>query len=98
MQFLSLNIYHGTYREFLELIKYPSKKTLIFTPNPEILLRASRDEEFLDILQEADYLTPDANGLYIATMMQDGMSFISAGIHLLFHKSQLREHYGELIS
>lgn len=97
MQFLSLNIYNGTYREFLELIKHPSRKTLIFTPNPEILLRASQDEEFLHILQDADYLVPDANGLYVGSLMQEGKSFFAACMQILFQKSQLRKHYGELI-
>lgn len=46
---------------FLDLIKNPTTKTLVFTPNPEILVRANSDVEFLDILQKADYNTPDAN-------------------------------------
>jgi UDP-N-acetyl-D-mannosaminuronic acid transferase (WecB/TagA/CpsF family) len=65
MRFLSLDIYQGKYQDFLVLIKNATKKTLVFTPNPEILLRASRDPEFLEILKQADYLTPDANGLYV---------------------------------
>jgi exopolysaccharide biosynthesis WecB/TagA/CpsF family protein len=97
MQFFSLNIYNGTYREFLELIKHPFKKTLIFTPNPEILLRASQDEEFLHILQQADYLTPDANGLYVGSLIQEGKSFLDACIRILFQKSRIRDQYGELI-
>jgi UDP-N-acetyl-D-mannosaminuronic acid transferase (WecB/TagA/CpsF family) len=97
MQFLSLNIYNGKYQDFLELIKHPFKKTLIFTPNPEILLRASQDEDFLHILQQADYLTPDANGLYVGSLIQEGKSFFAACMHILFQKPQLRGHYGELI-
>jgi len=97
MNFFWLNIYNGKYRDFLELIKNPTKRTLVFTPNPEILLRASRDEEFLDILKKADYLTPDANWLYTATLMQEGTGFIGALFQTLFSKKNLREKYGELI-
>lgn len=97
MQFLWLNIYNGKYQDFLESIKNPKKKTLVFTPNPEILLRASRDKEFLDILKKADYLTPDANWLYTATLMQEGTGFIGALFRTLFSKKNLREQYGELI-
>ena len=61
MQFLSLDIYNGRYSEFLDLIKNPTTKTLVFTPNPEMLVRASYDSEFLDILGKATYNTPDAN-------------------------------------
>ena len=97
MNFLWLNIYNGKYRDFLELIKNPTKRTLVFTPNPEILLRASRDAEFRDILEQADYLTPDANWLYTGSLMQDGMGFFHAGLTTLLAKKNLREKYGELI-
>ena len=97
MNFFWLDIYNGKYRDFLELIKNPTRKTLVFTPNPEILLRASRDEEFLNILKKADYLTPDANGLYVGQMMQEGKWFFSAGFRTFLRKKSLREKYGELI-
>lgn len=44
MNFLNLDIYTGKYDDFLNLLKNPIKKTLVFTPNPEILLKASKDE------------------------------------------------------
>lgn len=97
MHFLWLHIYTGKYREFLELIKNPTQKTLVFTPNPEILLRASQDAEFLEILRQADFLTPDANGLYTATLMQEGSGFLMAGFRTFFSKKSLAERYGELI-
>lgn len=97
MQFLSLDIYNGTYESFLEILKNPTKKTLVFTPNPEILLHASRDGEFSDILRQADYLTPDANGLYTASLIQEGSGFLMAGFRTFFSKKSLREKYGELI-
>ena len=98
MKFLSFDIYHGRYAEFLETIKTPEKKTLVFTPNPEILLRASKDREFLDILKKADYLTPDANGLYTASLIQEGSGYISALFQTFVRQRRLREKYGERIS
>jgi UDP-N-acetyl-D-mannosaminuronic acid transferase (WecB/TagA/CpsF family) len=61
MQFFSLDIYNGRYSEFLSSIRNPTSKTLVFTPNPEMLVRANTDREFLEILKKADYNTPDAN-------------------------------------
>ncbi len=98
MQFLGLHLYVGKYLDFIELIKNPKGKTLVFTPNPEILLRASKDSEFLQLLQWADYLTPDANGLYVGQMMQEGRWFLSAAFRTLFSKKYLEGQYGELIS
>ena len=97
MQFLWLDIYNGRYSVFLDLIKNPTTKTLVFTPNPEILVRANSDVEFLDILQKADYNTPDANWLYVGSMMQEGIGFLRACFVLIFAKKKLREQYGDLI-
>lgn len=97
MQFLGLSLFQWTYIDFFEIIKKPTHKTLVFTPNPEILLRASWDEVFLEILGKADYLTPDANGLYTASLIQEGSGFLSAGLTTFFQKNSLRKKYGELI-
>ncbi len=71
MNILSLDIYNGRYSDFFEIAKLPTKPTLIFTPNPEILVRAYEDEEFLSVLKKADYLTPDAHGLYTASLISE---------------------------
>lgn len=97
MQFLWLNLYSWKYFDFLENIKKPSRKTLVFTPNPEMLLRASKNKEFLDILNQATYLTPDANGLYVGQMMSEGYWFLKAWCRTLFSRKTLEEEYGELI-
>lgn len=97
MNFLWLSLFQWTYKDFFESIKNPLKKTLVFTPNPEILLRASRDPEFLEILKRATYLTPDANGLYTASLIQEGSGFLIAGFRTFFSKESLREKYGDLI-
>jgi UDP-N-acetyl-D-mannosaminuronic acid transferase (WecB/TagA/CpsF family) len=97
MRFLSLDIYRGKYGDFLEMIKHPQRKTLIFTPNPEILVQASHDREFLEILEKADHLTPDANGLYTGSLIQEGKSYIFSLFSTFFERRKLREKYGELI-
>jgi N-acetylglucosaminyldiphosphoundecaprenol N-acetyl-beta-D-mannosaminyltransferase len=98
MHFLSLSIIHSTYQDFLSRISDPEKKTLVFTPNPEILVRALTDRVFLDILKQANYLTPDAHGLYTASLIQEGSGFFMAGIRTFFQKKSLAKKYGELIS
>ena len=47
------------------------KWKMIFTPNPEICLKTLQDQEFLQALQKADYLTSDGIGLYIAYQIHD---------------------------
>lgn len=53
-------------REFLENLRNPSKKSVIFTPNPEILLEGKKDSEFKEILNSWDYLIPDWIWIYAA--------------------------------
>lgn len=97
MNFLGLDIHNGIYWTFFDIIKNPEKPILVFTPNPEILVRANQDSEFLAILQKATYLTPDGNGLYVGAMMQEWVSFLGACFRVLFQKNQIEEKYGELI-
>ena len=97
MQFLWINIFQWKYQEFLDILKNPTKKTLVFTPNPEILVRANSDAEFLLILKKADYNTPDANGLYVGSMIQEGFGFLYSGFTTFFHKKLVQGRYGELI-
>ena len=41
----------------------------IFTPNPEIIIEAQRDENFRSILNSADLLIPDGIGVIIASRL-----------------------------
>ncbi|MBP9779296.1 WecB/TagA/CpsF family glycosyltransferase [Candidatus Gracilibacteria bacterium] len=97
MLFLGLNLHQGNYQDFLKLLEKPDKKTLVFTPNPEIFVRASRDEEFQSILEKATYNVPDGVGLYVGYMMNDGASFIQAVGITFSQRRRLSEKYGELI-
>lgn len=97
MQFLALDIYQGKYQDFLEIIKAPEKPTLIFTPNPEILVWAFYDEDFRMTLSKADYLVPDGNGLYTGSMIMEGKSPQTALLSTFFLRNAQIQKYGELI-
>lgn len=44
----------------------------IYTPNPEIIMLAQEDKEFLDILNQADLVIPDGIGVVIASKLLKG--------------------------
>lgn len=77
MKIFELEIPRLKYTKFFKEIthhlqeKDAKKGKIIFTPNPEICLKTLVDEEFLQMLQKADYLTSDGIGLYIAYQIQD---------------------------
>lgn len=71
MQIFGIKIHKLKYKDlFSEIIKL-DKKNIVFTPNPEILLKTLEDEEFKDLLNSATYLTPDWKWLYIAFQILD---------------------------
>lgn len=45
------------------------KPLIIFTPNPEFIVAASRDREFKEILNQADINLPDGMGLVLASRL-----------------------------
>ncbi|MBE6534970.1 MAG: WecB/TagA/CpsF family glycosyltransferase [Ruminococcaceae bacterium] len=58
--------------EYLSLIERrlkSSKRTLIFTPNPQILLKCKKDKKALRILRKANILLPDGIGIILASYM-----------------------------
>lgn len=57
--------------------------SMIFTPNPEIVMAAYEDPEFRDILNSADLCTPDGIGVvYAAKMLGDPVPERVAGFDL----------------
>jgi N-acetylglucosaminyldiphosphoundecaprenol N-acetyl-beta-D-mannosaminyltransferase len=46
----------------------------IFTPNPEILLRARSDAAYADVLRSADLALPDGTGVTLVQTLRDGRS------------------------
>lgn len=92
-------------QELFEQITTLNTQNIVFTPNPEILLQVKSDKEFQQILQQANYLTSDGIGLYIAYQILDSKLPIFLNIlalpyyffRLFFARKSLYETYGERI-
>lgn len=48
-------------------LKTPSKKLSIFTPNPEIIVKAHTDHKYRDVLNSGSILLPDGAGLILSS-------------------------------
>ena len=67
----NIELYNWKYKIlFSEIIKF-NTQNIVFTPNPEILLKTLEDEEFKSLLGKASYLTIDWIGMYIAFQIND---------------------------
>jgi N-acetylglucosaminyldiphosphoundecaprenol N-acetyl-beta-D-mannosaminyltransferase len=69
---LGINVNNTSEKEINKVIKnyLSSKKNhFITTPNPEIILKALKDEEFFSILNKADLSLPDGIGIKIASWL-----------------------------
>lgn len=105
MQIFWIPITHTTYAELFVKITELKKQTIVFTPNPEMLLQARDDREFAEILKRADYNTPDGIGLYLAFQILDRYSFFYVNLfflpmyllNLFFRRQALYDRYGERI-
>lgn len=65
-------------------------KYVLYTPNAEIVMQASRDPELLAILNTADLLLPDGAGVVLGakilgTPLQEKVSGVDVAINLLQH-------------
>ena len=79
MKIFWLQLTHSSREEILQQLesdiaswmrdKVQGRGKIIFTPNPEILLRQDREKDFQEILLQADMLIPDGIGLYIGAQM-----------------------------
>ena len=67
----NIELYSKTYKELFEEITKFNTQNIVFTPNPEILLKTLEDEEFKGLLDKASYLTIDWIGMYIAFQIND---------------------------
>lgn len=84
-----------------------SKQNLIFTPNPEILLKAYSDEGYRSILNSSTLNIPDGIGILLARHLMTARSnsaFIS-GVRMVFfpvllwwRKKSLIKKYGEIVA
>ncbi|MGB2110683.1 MAG: hypothetical protein ACPHY8_01860 [Patescibacteria group bacterium] len=84
---------------FAKITKF-EKQNIIFTPNPEILLKTQDDEEFKNLILQADYKTPDGMGLYLGFQMLEEknrfLRFLKTPYYLyqlFFHKQKLYKKY-----
>lgn len=105
MQIFWIELSKVRYNDFFQEITKLQKQNIVFTPNPEILIKTQQDHDFKVLLQKAHYLTPDGIGLYIAFQILDNNYSKLINIALLpyfffrlfFQRSQLYKKYGERI-
>lgn len=112
MKIFDISLDKLRYVDFFKTITRFEKQNIVFTPNPEILLQTNTDLGFKQLLQKAQYLTPDGIGLYIAFQILDTkipirlIKFKSLYriallplyfFNLFFRKSQLYQKYWERI-
>lgn len=105
MQIFWIEINKLKYKDFVRQITKLENQTIVFTPNPEILLKTKTDGEFKDLLNKASYLTPDGIGLYIAFQILDNKYWTFINIlflpyyffNLFFKRTYLYKKYGDRI-
>lgn len=59
----------GAFKRFQYLLN-KNKYSMIFTPNPEIVMMAQKDLEYKDILAEGDLVIPDGIGIILASRIK----------------------------
>ena len=105
MKIFSIEITNLKYKDLLNQITKFEKQNIVFTPNPEILLKIKTDKEFENILKQANFLTSDWIGLYIAYQILDNKywKFINFLLvpyfffNLFFRRKYLYEKYWDRI-
>ena len=105
MKIFSIEIPNLKYKDLLNQITKFEKQNIVFTPNPEILLKIKTDKEFENILKQANFLTSDWIGLYIAYQILDNKywKFINFLLlpyfffNLFFRRKYLYEKYWDRI-
>lgn len=105
MQVFWIKIDKLKYNELFEKIIKLETQNIVFTPNPEILLKTIKDKEFENLIKQANYNTSDWIGLYIAYQIIDNNynKFINITLlpyfffNLFFRRKFLYEKYGQRI-
>ncbi len=105
MQIFWIKLNKLTYNSFLGNLIKLEKQTIVFTPNPEILLKTKTDKEFWELLDKANYLTPDGIWLYIAFQILDNKFWALINtlllpyyfFNLFFRRKYLYKKYGDRI-
>lgn len=81
------------YKEFLSTLEARDRNILVFTPNPEIFVRASEDKEFFEILEKATYNVPDGVGLYLGYELSKGKGIQEAWKSFMLQREELVKKY-----
>ena len=105
MKIFWIEISNLKYSDLFEKITKFEKQNIVFTPNPEILLKTKSDKEFENILKKADFLTADWIWLYIAFQILDNnhgkiLNFLLLPwyfFNLFFRRKYLYKKYWERI-
>lgn len=83
MKIFNIKINKLKYSNFLKEITQLDKTNIVFTPNPEMLLKSKNDLVFKKLLDKATYLTPDGIWLYIAFQILDNKKWKLLNLLLL---------------
>lgn len=105
MKIFWLEIQNIKYKTLFSEITKLEKQNIVFTPNPEIMLKTLEDEEFKTLLEQANYLTSDGIGLYLAYQILDNnfgkiINYLLLPYYffnIFFRKNMLYKKYGERI-
>jgi len=105
MQIFWIKLDKLKYETFLNVLLKLDKQKIVFTPNPEILLKTKTDKEFKELLKNANFLTPDWIGLYVAFQILNNNHWRIINIFLLpyfffnlfFRRKFLYSKYGDRI-
>ncbi len=105
MQIFWIKLDKLKYESFLEKILELKKQTIVFTPNPEILLKTKTDKGFEKLIKKASFLTPDGIWLYIAFQIYDNNFWVFINtllvpyyfFNLFFRRKHLYKKYGDRI-
>jgi N-acetylglucosaminyldiphosphoundecaprenol N-acetyl-beta-D-mannosaminyltransferase len=73
VEIMDIPIVNMEWNKFVDICKerlFKKEKTVIYTPNPEVVMLAEKDKKFKDALLRADYCTPDGIGLIYAAKIR----------------------------
>lgn len=84
---LGVEFNNGTKEEFVEIFKERLKKnekTFVVTANPEIVMQANKDSQYMNTLKQANFIVPDGIGVvYGAKLLKRPIVERVAGFDLL---------------
>ncbi len=105
MKIFWINLDKISYETLFNEITRFEKQNIVFTPNPEILLKTKKDLEFKTLIEKANFLTIDWIWIYIWFQILDNSSGFFINLlkmpyyifNLFFRKKYLYEKFWERI-